>query len=108
MYGVGLESEDEDNEDEDLELPAEVASSSSSDLRNPSAVPSTSSNPASRMVFAYDVDEAMLKAMERGNLHDSTKVEFKAICRKHGLTVSGGKGEFMERVGVHFHRLYQL
>ena len=48
----------------------------------------------------------MLKAMERGRLHEWTKVEFKAISRKHGL--SGGKGELMERVRVHFKRLYQL
>ena len=76
----------------------EVASSSSSDLRNPSAIPSTSSNRAAQLVFAYDVDEAVLKAMERGRLHEWTKVEFKAISRKHGLSVSGGKGELMERV----------
>ena len=107
VYGVWLEG-DEDSEDEDLELPGEVASSSSFDLRNPSAVPSTSSNPAAQLVFTYDVDEAVLKAMERGKLHDWTKVEFKAIYRKHGLSVSGGKGELMERVRVHFQRLYQL
>ena len=59
-------------------------------------------------MFAYDVDEAVLKAMERGKLHEGTKVEFKAIFRKHGLSVSGGKGELMERVGVHFQRLFQL
>ena len=77
-------------------------------LPNPSAVPSTSSNPAPQLVFAYDVDEAVSKTMERGKLHDWTKVEFKAICRKHGLSVNGGKGELMECVRVHFHRLYQL
>ena len=106
VYGVGLEGEDKDSEDEDLKLPGEVAYNSSSDLRNPSTVPPTSSNPASQMVFAYDVDEAVLKAMEMGKLHDWTKVEFKAICLKHGLSVSGGKGELMERVGVHFQRWY--
>ena len=108
VYGVGLEGEDEDSEDENLEQAGEVASSSFSDLRNPSAVPSTSSNPAAPLVFAYDVDEVVLKAMERGRLHEWTKVEFKAISRKHGLSVSGGKGELMERVRVHFQRLYQL
>ena len=46
--------------------------------------------------------------MERGRLHEWNKVEFKAISRKHGLSVSGGKGELMERVRVHFQRLYQL
>ena len=46
--------------------------------------------------------------MERGRLHEWTKVEFKAISRKHGLSVSGGKGELMECVRVHFQRLYQL
>ena len=46
--------------------------------------------------------------MERGRLHEWTKVEFKAISRKHGRSVSGGKGELMERVRVHFQRLYQL
>ena len=94
VYGVGFEGEDEDSDDEDLEQPGEVVSSSSSDLRNPPAVPSTSSSPAAQFVFAYDGDEAVLKAMERGNMHDWTKVEFKAICRKHGLVVNGGKGEF--------------
>ena len=108
VYGVGLEGEDEDSEDKDLEQAGEVASSSCSDLRNPSAVPSTSSNPAAQLVFAYNVDEAVLKAMEMGRLHEWTKVEFKAISRKHGLSVSRGKGELMERVRVHFHRLYQL
>ena len=46
--------------------------------------------------------------VERGKLHDWTKkkVEFKAICRKHGLSVNTGKGELMERVRVHFQRLY--
>ena len=76
VYGVGLEREDEDSEDEDLEQTGEVASSSSSDLRNPPAVPPTSSNPSTQLVFWYDVDEAVLKAMERGKLHEWTKVEF--------------------------------
>ena len=107
VYGVELEGEDEDSEDEDMEQAGAIASSSSSDLRNPSAVPSTSSNPAAQLVFRYDVDEAVLNAMERGRLHEWTKVEFKAICRKHGLSVGGGKGELMERVRVHFQRLYQ-
>ena len=70
VYGVGLEGEDEDSDAEDLEQPGEVASSSSSDLRNPPTVPSTSSNPVPQLVFAYDVDEAVLKAMESGKLHD--------------------------------------
>ena len=104
VYGVELEGEDKDSEDEDMEQAGAVASSSSSDLRNPSAVPSTSSNPAARLVFRYDVDEAVLNAMERGRLHEWTKVEFKAICRKHGLSVGGGKGQLMERVTVHFQR----
>ena len=86
VYGVGLEGEVEDSEDEDLEQPGEVASSSSSDLRNPSAVPSASSNPAAQLVFAYDVDEAVLKAMERGKLHEWTKVEFKAISKPDGMS----------------------
>ena len=108
VYGVGLEGEDEDSEDEDLEQPGEVANSSSSDLRNPSPVHSTSSNPAAQLVFLYDVDEAVLKAMERGKVHDWTTVEFKAISRKHGLSVSAGEGEVMGRVKVHFQRLYQV
>ena len=105
VYGVGLEVEDEDSDDEDSEQPGEVASSSSFDLRNPPGVPSTSSKPAVQFVF-ITVNEAVLKAMERGKLPDWTKVEF--ICRKHGLSVNGGKGELMECVNVHFQRLYQL
>ena len=46
--------------------------------------------------------------MERGKLHEWTKVEFKTICRKHGLGVNGGEGELMEHVRVSFQRLYQL
>ena len=107
VYGVELEGEDEDSEDEDMEQAGAVASSSSSDLHNPSAVPSTSSNPAAQLVFRYDVDQAVLNAMERGRLHEWTKVGFNAICRKHGLSVGGRKGELMERVSVHFQRLYQ-
>ena len=89
VYGVGLEGEDEDSEDEDLEHPGEFGSSASSDLRNPLAVPSTSSNCAAPLMFAYDADEAVLKAMERGKLHEWTKVEVKAISRKHGLSQRG-------------------
>ena len=51
VYGVGVEGEDEDSEDEDLEQAGEVASSSFYDLRNPSAVPSTSSNPPRSWCF---------------------------------------------------------
>ena len=98
---VGLGGEDEDS-NEDLDQPGEVASSSSFDLHNPLAVPSTSSNPTSQLVFACDVNEVVLQAMERGNMHKWTKVEFKAICRKHGLSVNGAKGELRERVTVHF------
>ena len=98
VYGVGLEGEDEDSEDEQL---GEVANSSSSVLHNRSAVPSTSSHPAAQLVFAYDVDEAALKAMERGKLHEWTKVEFKAICRKHGLSVSRGRVSLWSVSGCH-------
>ena len=103
-----MEGEDEDNEDEDLEQADEVAGSSSSDLRNPSAVASTSSNPAAQLVFAYDVDEAVLKAMERGRLHEWTKVEFKSVSGNHGFSVSRGKGELMKLVRVHMQSLYQM
>ena len=108
MYGVGSEDEDEDSDDEVLEQAGELSSSSSSDLRNPRAPISTSSYPTSQLLFAYDVDEAVLQAMERGGMHEWTNVEFKAICRKHGLIVRGAKGELMERVKVHFQQLYQL
>ena len=57
---VGLEDEDEDSDNEDWDQLAEVASSSSSHFHNPPADPSTSSNPTSHLVFAYDVDEAVL------------------------------------------------
>ena len=57
VYGVRLEDEDEDTDDEDSDQPGEVASNSSSDLPNPPAVVSTSSNSASQLVFMYDVDE---------------------------------------------------
>ena len=56
----------------------------------------------------YDVDDAVVKAMKRGRMHEWTHIEFKAICRRHGLSVKGAKGELMQRVKAHFHRLYQL
>ena len=108
VYGVGLQDEDEDTEDEDSDQPGKVASSSSCDLPKPPAVVSTSSNPASQLVFMYDVDEAVVKAMERGSMHEWTHIEFKAICRRHGLSVKGAKGELMQCVKSHFHRLYQF
>ena len=58
VYGVGLEDEDEYTDNENLDPPGEVTSSSSYDLHNPLAI--TSSNPASQLVFVYDVDEAVL------------------------------------------------
>ena len=108
MYGVGLEDEDEDSEDEDLNLAGEVASSSSSDLHNSAALSSTSANLAAQLVFKYHVDEAVWKAMERGRMHEWTNSEFRSICRKHGLSPKGAKGDLMERVRVHFQRVYQL
>ena len=80
MYGVGFEDEDEDSDDQDLNQAGKVASSSSSDLHNPPAPSSTSANPAAQLVFKYHVDEAVLKAMERGRMHDWTNIEFRSIC----------------------------
>ena len=34
------------------------------------------------------------------------RLSLRPFCRKHGLSVRGGKGELMERVRVHFQRLY--
>ena len=108
VYGVGLQDEDEDTDDEDVDQPGEVASNSSSYLRNPRAVVSTSSNLASQLVFMYDVDEAVVKALERCRMHEWTHVEFKAICRRHSWSVKGPKGELLQRVKAHFHPLYRL
>ena len=87
VYGIGLRDEDEDTDDEGLDRPAEVASSSSSDLPSPPAIVSMSSNRASQLMFMYEVDEAVVKAMDRGSMHEWTRIEFKAICRRHGLSV---------------------
>ena len=57
------EDEDEDTDVEDSDQPDVVASSSSSHLPNPPAAVSTSCNPTSQLVFMYDVDEAVVKAM---------------------------------------------
>ena len=96
VYGVGLEDEDKDTGVEDSDQPAEVANSSSS------LVVSMSSNPSLQLVFMYDVDEAVVKAMQRGSLHEWTHIGFKAICRRHDLTVKGTKGELMQCVQSHF------
>ena len=102
VYGVALEDEDEATDEEDLDRAGEVASSSSSDLPNLLALSSTSAPSAnpSAVGFKYDVDEAVLRAMERGKLHEWTNVEFRAICKKHGLSMRGAKGDLMAGYGA--------
>ena len=73
VYGVGLEDEDEDSDNEDLNQAGEIASSSS-DVHNPPSLSSTSANPAAQLVFKYHVDEAVLKATERGRMHEWTNI----------------------------------
>ena len=107
VYGVGLEDEDEDIDIEDSDQPAEVANSSSSHLPNILAVVSTSSNPASHLVFTYDVDEAVVKVAQRSSI-EWTHIEFKAICKRHDLSVKGKKGELMQHVRSHFQQVYQF
>ena len=106
-----MEDEDEATDEEDLDRGGEVASSSSSDLPNLPALSSTSApsaNPSAQFVFKYDVDEAVLRAMERGKLHEWTNVEFCAICKNHGLSVRGAKGDLMGQVTAHFPQMYQV
>ena len=50
----------------------------------------------------------MLRAMERGKLHEWNNVEIRAICKKHGLSVRGAKGDLMGRVTAHFRQMYQV
>ena len=95
VCGVALEDEDEATDEEDLDRASKVANSSSSDLLNLPALSSTSApsaNPSAWLVFKYHVDEAVMRDMERGKLHEWTNVEFHAICKKHGLSVRGAKG----------------
>ena len=80
VYGVGLEDKDEDTDVEDSDQPAKVANSSSSHLSNPPTVVSTSSNPTSQLVFMYDVDEAVVKAMQRGSMHEWTHIESRPLA----------------------------
>ena len=115
VYGVGLEDEDENGEDEDLDQAGEIAGSSTSNLQTQVALspPMTqaeshnSSNPALQWVCRYDVDKAVLRAMERGKIHELNVDEFRAICRMHDLSVRRRKSELMERVKVHFQGLYR-
>ena len=84
VYGVALEDEDEATDEEDLDRAGEVASSSSSDLPNPPALSSTSApsaNPSAQLVFKYDVDEAVLRAMKWGKLHEWTNVSSTLFAR---------------------------
>ena len=109
VYGVALEDEDEASDEYDLDRAGEVASSSSCDLPNQPALSSTSApsaNPSARLVFKYDVDEAVWRAMERGRLHECTNVEVRAICKKYGLSVRGAKGDLMGRVTGHLQQVY--
>ena len=111
VYGVALEDEDEATNEEDLDREGEFASSSSSDLPNLPALSSTSApsaNPSAQLVFKYGVDEAVLRAMERGKLDEWTNVEFRAICKEHGLSVRGAKDDLMGQVTAHFQQLYQV
>ena len=59
------------------------------------------------LVFKYDVDEAVLKAIESARLHEWAVVEFKAICRKDDWPVRGTKDELMQCVKVPFQGLYK-
>ena len=43
--------------------------------------------------------------MERGRSHEWPVVESTAICRKHDLSVRGGKSELMKFVKVYFQGL---
>ena len=70
VYGVGMEDEDEVSSGEDLDVAPDV-SSSPFDLvtdPNPQAASSTSSKLMSQLVLQYDVNEAVLRAMESGRL----------------------------------------
>ena len=82
--GVGQNKKDEDevSSDEDLYVIADVISSSCDLMTQPNsqAASSTSCRLVSQSVFKYDVDEAMLRAVESGRLHEWTVVEVKAIC----------------------------
>ena len=73
VYGVALEDEDEATDEEDLDRAGEVASSSSSHLPNRpalSSISAPSANPSAKLVFKCDVDEVVLRAMERGRSHE--------------------------------------
>ena len=96
VYGVDLEDEDENSEDEDLDWAGEGAGSSSSYLRTHMAPSPPVTQAESSNSSRYDVDEAVLRTMKRGSLHEWTVVEFRAICRNHDLYVRGGKSELME------------
>ena len=58
------------------------------------------------MQFLYNVDDAILKALQWNTLHEWTVREFEAICRKDELPVHGNKAELFNRVKTHFHQLY--
>ena len=103
MYGVVLEDEDEAIDKEDLDRAGPVASSSSSHLPNWPAVSSTSApsaNPAAQLVFKDDVEEAVLRAMERGRLHELTNVEFRSV--------RGAKGDLMGQVTTHLQQVIEV
>ena len=59
-----------------------------------------------RVDFMYDVDKAVLAAMDKNEMHNWTCVELRSICRKHGIAVSGSKYNplfpFLFRHGVLF------
>ena len=69
---------------------------------------STSCNPTSQLVFMYDVDQAVVNAMERGSMHEWTHIEFKAIGGWHGLSVKGAKAELMRRGDDMMHGVQKL
>ena len=47
-----------------------------------SSTSAPSTNPAAQLVFKYDVDEAVLRAMERGRFHELTNVESTRISSR--------------------------
>ena len=59
---------------------------------------STSSSLASQLVFMHDVDEVVVRAIERGSVHGWSHILFKAICKRYGLSVKGARGELVRCV----------
>ena len=60
-----------------------------------------------RNQFLYAVGRTVVESMATGGLHEWTRVESKAICRKHAVHLIGGRANLLDRVASHYASMHR-